>query len=213
MRINVKCQTKDTLALSDLEEFQGDLKERTDTDKERLTSSIKDFGFSFPFFVWHDEKEIKNWVIDGHGRMEVLSLLESEGYEIPLLPVIYIKAKSKDEAKSLLLHANSLYGETNREELLALIEECGANIDDLSFPEFNLDDITQIEDSDFTFTPALTPNIDTSEVQDRDVVKAGDKVFDVSKNDPMTEFICGGCGGKIYVKRSVITRYLKGEHV
>ena len=211
MKIDIRCHSKNSLPLSALTDFQGNLKERTVTDTDRLVASIKQYGFSFPFFVWRDGET--NNIIDGHGRLEALAELASEGYEIPPLPVVYIRATSKDEAKSLLLHANSLYGETNREELLALIEECGASMDDLSFPEFNLESFKPPEDSGGIFSPQLTPDIDTSEVQERDIARAGDKVFDVSKNDPLAEFTCGGCGGKILVKRAVIVRYLKGEHV
>lgn len=134
MKIEIKCHSKDTLPFSDLTEFQGNLKERTISDTGRLIASIKQF-------------------IDGHGRLEALAKLESDGYDIPPLPVVYVKATSQadlvkplDEAKSLLLHVNSLYVETNQEELLALIEECGTNMDDLSLsgltrsaPEFNLE--------------------------------------------------------------------------
>ena len=49
MKIN--CNTQDTLPLSALTEFQGNLKLRDDADFEKIERSIKKHGFSFPFFV------------------------------------------------------------------------------------------------------------------------------------------------------------------
>ena len=63
--IKIKCQTNDTLELKDLSEFQGNLKERTDADFEKIINSIKKHGFAVPFFVWKQGK--KNWCLDGHG--------------------------------------------------------------------------------------------------------------------------------------------------
>ena len=68
--MEVKCKTNDTLELSQLVEFQGNLKERTDGDFEKIAKSIKKHGFAFPFFVWkHDGI---NHVLDGHGRIGAL---------------------------------------------------------------------------------------------------------------------------------------------
>ena len=39
--MEVKCKTNDTLELSQLVEFQGNLKERTDADFEKIAKSIK----------------------------------------------------------------------------------------------------------------------------------------------------------------------------
>lgn len=47
--MEVKCKTDDTLELSQLVEFQGGLKERSDTDYAKITKSIKKHGFAFPF--------------------------------------------------------------------------------------------------------------------------------------------------------------------
>ena len=210
MKIDIKCHSKDTLLLSELADFQGNLKERTISDIERITASIKEFGFSFPFFVWQNDG--KNNIIDGHGRLEALNNLAAEGYDIPPLPIVYITANSADEAKSLLLHVNSLYGETNRDELLTLIEECGANIDDLSFPQFTLESFIPNNTGE-VFEPELEPEISTSEVKDKDIERAEEKVFDMTKNDHFIDFTCKECNSQIFIKRDIIVRYLKGEHV
>nr|DAI80957.1 MAG TPA: hypothetical protein [Caudoviricetes sp.] len=53
--MRITCETKDTLPLSALTEFQGGLKKRTADDTKKIEKSINDYGFATPFFVWrHD---------------------------------------------------------------------------------------------------------------------------------------------------------------
>ena len=118
-KINIKCKTKDLLNLSEMQEFQGDLKTRSDEDYSALEKSIKTHGFSFPFFVWKDDGI--NKVLDGHGRLEVLKRLEKNGWEIPNLPVIYINCSNENEAKTLLLKLNSCYGKMTKGSVLKFI--------------------------------------------------------------------------------------------
>ena len=220
MKIDIKCQSEHCLTLDQLTEFQGNLKFRTDTDINRIANSIKEFGFSFPFFVWKDGET--NNIIDGHGRFEALQALKSDGYEIPLLPVVYIKAKTPNEAKNILLRVNSLYGDIDRDELFALIKESEASIKDLSFlnialdfdtSDFNISADETVSNSGEIYEPSLNPNINTDEVNNRDIEKAGEKLTDINKSYDYIEFICHYCGEKIFVKRETIIRYLKGEIV
>ena len=70
MSIEINCTGSDTIQLHELTEFQGELKERSAGDVEKIIKSIKKHGFSFPFFVWKNDG--KNNVIDGHGRLKAL---------------------------------------------------------------------------------------------------------------------------------------------
>jgi predicted RNA-binding Zn-ribbon protein involved in translation (DUF1610 family) len=130
---------------------------------------------------------------------------------------VYVKAGSRDEAKNLLLRVNSLYGEIDRDELLALIEEAGANVADLSFPTVPLDFLDDKPDpddwQDNIYEPKTDPDIDTDDVDERDIEKAGEKLADIKKEHEYVEFTCRDCGEKIYVKRETIIRYLKGEAI
>ena len=68
--MRITCETKDTLPLSSLTEFQGGLKKRTAEDTKKIEKSINEYGFATPFFVWkHDGI---NSVLDGHGRLQTL---------------------------------------------------------------------------------------------------------------------------------------------
>lgn len=215
MKIDVKCKSDTLLPMDALTEFQGNLKFRTVTDLDHIMDSITKFGFSFPFFVWRDGDA--NNIIDGHGRLEALRLLADKGYEIPPLPVVYIKATSRDEAKSLLLRVNSLYGEIDKDELVALIAEAGASANELSFPNIDLSEYMPYMGDDEgdagVFEPTLDPDIDTGEVSDKDIEKAEEKLADVSKDREFVKFICRDCGAEILIKRETVIRYLKGEAV
>jgi len=204
MKIKVTCTTDHTLSLSELAEFQGGLKERTELDIARIQNSIIEYGIAFPFFVW--KKGATNNIIDGHGRLEALSEWESEGYEIPPLPVVYIKAESVEKAKELLLHVNSVHGTINEQALRELIEECGASISELSFPDINLE-------FDGVFEPFTAPEFSTGEVTDGQINSAMDNIGNFATDDSMAEFECHNCGGNIYIKRNTIERYLRGEYV
>lgn len=49
--MRITCDTKDTLPLSALTEFQGGLKKRTDDDIKKIEKSIHDYGFA-PLFSY-----------------------------------------------------------------------------------------------------------------------------------------------------------------
>ena len=135
--IGIKCETKDTLEIAELTELQGGLKERTDIDYDKIKLSIIKFGFSFPLFVWKSGKT--NYLLDGHGRFETLCRMQKDGYIIPPLPVFYIKAKDKAEAKQKLLRLNSTYGKMTKESVLEFAEDIDLNFDEIALPDTTID--------------------------------------------------------------------------
>lgn len=95
--MRITCETKDTLPLDALAEFQGGLKKRGDGDYEKIRKSIDKYGFATPFFVWaHDGV---NHVLDGHGRLETLKRMRAAGEEIPPLPIVRVDCKDEAAAK------------------------------------------------------------------------------------------------------------------
>ena len=135
--IEIKCDTKDTLEIAELTELQGGLKERTDIDYDKIKLSIIKFGFSFPLFVWKSGKT--NYLLDGHGRFATLCKMQKDGYLIPPLPVVYITAKNKAEAKQKLLRLNSTYGKMTKESVLEFAEDLEINFDEIQLPESVID--------------------------------------------------------------------------
>lgn len=141
--IDVTCECAETLTLQELTEFQGALKARTDDDVRRIAESIKLHGFGFPFFVWaHDGI---NHVLDGHGRILALHLLDEWGFLIPRLPVVYVNAKDDEEARALLLRLNSQYGKMTKESVLDFIGEYDFDLSDFALPCVDFSDLENID--------------------------------------------------------------------
>lgn len=146
--ISIKCDTKDTLEIAEMTELQGNLKERNDIDYDKIKLSIIKFGFSFPFFVWRGEG--KNYILDGHGRFGTLCKMQKDGYIIPPLPVVYVDAESKTEAKEKLLRLNSQYGRMTKESVLEFVNgEFELNTEEIALPDSVIDfsdDTDAVED-------------------------------------------------------------------
>ena len=135
--IVINCTGSDTIQLHELTEFQGELKERSAGDVEKIIKSIKKHGFSFPFFVWKNDG--KNNVIDGHGRLKALQQMAAAGEEIPALPCVYISAKDEAEAKEKLLKLNSQYGHMTADSVADFLDGMEIELDDLALPDGVLD--------------------------------------------------------------------------
>jgi len=137
-QIYVSCKTKETLDISDMIDFQGEFKSRTDDDYDMILESIYKHGIAFPFFVWSNEGH--KYVLDGHGRAEALRRAAAKGINIPLLPVIYVQADNEQQAKNLLLNLNSRNGIITINGLQEFIEGSEIDLTTISIPE--LPDLT-----------------------------------------------------------------------
>lgn len=131
-RLKIACTGSGTIDFHELVEIQGGLKNRTAGDIERMRRSIETYGFSFPFFVW--STKTKQYVLDGHGRLEALRAMEQDGIEIPPLPIVEIEAKSRKEAKQKLLRLNSTYGEFTIEGIEEFTADISVDWDDIVLP-------------------------------------------------------------------------------
>lgn len=97
--------------LSDLVEFQGELKDLDAKRYNRLKKSIKDKGLFIPFFVWQCEADNVIYILDGHQRKRVLS---KEGFT-GNVPCVVIEADNEKDAKERLLVISSQYGKITQE--------------------------------------------------------------------------------------------------
>jgi len=117
--IKVLSDTKDTLKVGEMTEFQGKLKHRSPKQVEALAESLLSDGLIMPFVIWrHDGK---NLLLDGHGRYRAIQYLAekyeaSDGEEILQqdFPVLYVDAQTEEEAKKALLQISSRYGNVTR---------------------------------------------------------------------------------------------------
>jgi DNA modification methylase len=98
------------------------LKDNSDRDVKKLVQSIKNNGFIAPFDCWKP-KEGAPYVLDGTGRNLALLQLETEGYDIPELPVIFIEAKDLKEAKKFALQRSSTHGVITQDSLTSFISD------------------------------------------------------------------------------------------
>lgn len=140
-KIKITCRGAATITFESLLEFQGNLKDLSKENYERLKSSILEEGFAAPIAVWQNKK--KNHILDGHQRLRVIKELIKQGYDCPPLPVDYIEAKSEKEARRKLARVyESRYGRLNEEGLyeFAQLAEFSPEqlIKDLDLPNFNM---------------------------------------------------------------------------
>lgn len=159
MKIEINCTGSDTIQLDELTEFQGELKERSAGDVEKIIKSIKKHGFSFPFFVWKNDG--KNNVLDGHGRLMALKQMAAAGEEIPALPCVYISAKDEAEAKEKLLKLNSQYGHMTADSVAAFLGDIKIDFEEIALPSGVIDFITESTAEDFEFPELKSGDRDT----------------------------------------------------
>lgn len=112
--IKINCKTEDTIKLTDMLAFQGNLKKRTDQDVKELIGSLTTEGLMMPFAVWNHDS--KNYLLDGHGRKEALVKLAVDDPELLTVdwPCVYIDAETEDDARRALLQITSSYGKVTK---------------------------------------------------------------------------------------------------
>lgn len=112
--MEIKCSTKDSVKLTDVVPFQGNLKKRTESDIKELKESLLREGLLMPFAVW--DHEGKKFLLDGHGRKEALVQLAVEDASLLTMdwPCIYVQADTEDDARKALLQITSSYGKITK---------------------------------------------------------------------------------------------------
>ena len=150
--IPINCDVKDYLEIGEFEPLQGNLKNKTADDLAKLKGIIIAKGFDYPLFV--AKISDKNYTLDGHGRDIITSELKEEGYKFKCpdgavgywLPVVYVFAVDKKEAKEKLLYLNSRYGKITETGLFEFLNEKNyeLNFEDIKLkvdlPELSLRD-------------------------------------------------------------------------
>lgn len=139
-----------TIPITDLLPTQGDLKDLTDKNYNKLKHTIEKRGFSVPVYVWEDKKGILH-LLDGHQRRRVL---EAEGWNEPI-PYLKVPAETLQEAMARLLEITSQYGTITQEgidEFIAKYELSELEVyEATSFDalgSYGEDDTTEVEEDD-----------------------------------------------------------------
>jgi len=105
-----KCATQDAVLLTDMTPFQGDLKKRTDADRDALSKDIDENGLLGPFFLWDHAAQLL--ILDGHFRREVLiyKALQDPSILSQKFPYVPIVAETEEDARKAVLQYSSKYG-------------------------------------------------------------------------------------------------------
>lgn len=125
-KIKIACTSGITMKLSEMETFPQKFKMESQLEIERVVDSIVNDGFLFPIAI--GKVGDKNYIVDGEVRYYALQELEYRGYEIPEIPVFFIRSSEKTIIRNLLIGTsinhcvtkNSLLKLTKDESLLKL---------------------------------------------------------------------------------------------
>lgn len=120
-----------------LKPLQGDLKSLSEKNFAKLRKSILK-SFFVPLFVWKNKDDL--FLLDGHQRHRVLSKLQQEGYTIPEIPCVVIKAANEKEAKRKLLSIMSQYGKVEDQGLYEFMSVAEFDIEEIKL-DFNFADV------------------------------------------------------------------------
>lgn len=136
--IRITCKGASELPYTELVPLQGDLKNLSMENFQKLRRQIIDLGFSDPVVVWKHEE--KWYIISGHQRLRTIKqMVEDEGYTCPPLPVSIVEADNVTQAKKKILALTSQYGEITESGLVDFIEDAGLDAAELDasfrFPE------------------------------------------------------------------------------
>ena len=163
--IQIRCKGAIDLELEELHPFQGDLKELSKENYNKLRKQILSLGFSEPMSVW--KADDGRWmIINAHQRHRVLSEMKrSEGYNIPKIPCSIIEAKSEHEAKKKVLALTSQFGEMTKDGLFEFASLNNIGLDELNdfrFPEI---DFEEFKDEFFDNVEGLSDNFIDPDVE------------------------------------------------
>lgn len=147
MKIKIACTCGISLNMSDMLIYPGNLKKHSQLEIERVCESIIKDGFLFPIAVGRIKD--KNYVVDGECRLFALQELEYRGYEIPEIPVYYVKTNEETIIKNILIGTSINHCVTKYS-----LEKFCSNKDllkELAFNEGTLLDFYTVEDIDRCF--------------------------------------------------------------
>lgn len=119
--IQIKCTGTTAVDIENLEEFQGELKSLSKENFEKLKKEIIENGFSFPVNVWKNDG--KYYILDGHQRTRTIRKMMEQGWKCPPLPVSFVEADTREQAKHKLLAAASQYGKVESQGLYEFVME------------------------------------------------------------------------------------------
>lgn len=120
IKINIKDPT--FINYEDMYILQGDLKDLSKENYDKLRKVIIEDGISENQVVWPNPKNKKYAILNGSQRFRVYGNLIKEGYNLSKVPVTKVQAKDEQEAVKICLTLASQYGDVNDDGLYALAD-------------------------------------------------------------------------------------------
>ena len=144
-QIKIKCTSGFTIPLDEMVLFTGKLKKHSLLEIERVVDSITNDGFLFPIAI--SKVNGKNLIIDGECRYKALNELKNRGYEIPEIPIFYVKSNEETLIRNTLIatSTNHVVTKSSLEEFCK-DTQFGELIKELAFNEGLLIDFWTEED-------------------------------------------------------------------
>lgn len=159
-QIQIACDVKDSLPLDQLKPFQGGLKILSKENYAKLRKEIVETGFAFPVYVWMSP-DGSSYILGGHQRVSVLKeLRDSEGFDVPLVPIVSVHADSYEQAKRRILQDVSQYGDIDRQGLYEFMGEAAIGPGDLA-ESFDLPDLDLVSFNSEFFFDDVQPGFDS----------------------------------------------------
>lgn len=147
-KIKIACMSGITLPLEQISIYPSKLKKHSQLEVERVVESIVNDGFLFPLAI--GKLDGKNYVIDGECTYYALQELKLRDYEIPEIPVFYVRTNKKTIRKNILIGTS-----TNHCVTKYSLEQFLNNskfLKQLAFNEGTLIDFCEISDFDRIFS-------------------------------------------------------------
>lgn len=125
------------MSIDDMNWFPGKLKKHSDLECQRIVNSIISDGFLFPIGI--GKVGDKNYIIDGECTYNALQQLKYEGYEIPEIPVYFVKC-NEDSIKKIMLISTSSNHCVSEVSLKEFVKGTDINLKDFAFNDGTLID-------------------------------------------------------------------------
>ncbi len=108
---------------------------------QKLKAALATHGLVTPLHVWA-KRPGEYLLLDGHQRVAALKAMQAEGYAVPLIPVVLVRASDEAEAARKVLALASTYGTVDPEGLTAFLATAGLDLPAAaraySFPDMDL---------------------------------------------------------------------------
>lgn len=198
--ITINCEPGKPLSIDDLSPLQGNLKSLSEENYQKLKKQIVKNGFSAAIHVWRNGDRAH--ILDGHQRLRTLQRLRDEGFAIPNIPIVEVKARDINHAKEQLLSHASMFGTFEADGIKLFAEGAGIELDslfsDFEFPGLNLEALDDV------FEPTILDESKLDDVPDapeEPTTKLGD-LWILGNH----RLLCGDA-----TKRDDVERLMKGE--